>query len=604
MKQISALISIFYIFANSLVFAASGLPKIEFEVNLLNYADDIFHVTVHTEGLTGENNIYNFPSTVPGTYSLLDFGRFVKSFNAYDEDGNKLEVNRLSTNRWEISDVDKLSKITYDVEDTFDSDITEDQVIPMAGTGINKDYIVLNTFAVIGFFEGLQTFPVKMKLEYNTDWTIGTSLKLDEDGYYIAESYDYFADSPILMGKLTAASTTVNDIEVGVYVYSPDSSQNAEVVVQIADSLLQALGEYIGYSPVTNYNYLICLLDEDTFREIGFMGAGALEHSYSSLFVYPGFGRFGMGLQDDMAHEFLHILTPLNLHSNVIQPFNFITPTASEHIWLYEGVTEWGSDISQMRGGLITTDQYLKKLSNKITHSDQFRKDISLTEMGLNVYSDVITMEFLNFYEKGAVTAAMLDIRLLELSNGTRGLREVFLDLIEQYGKNKPFPEGEFFDIFVSNSYPEIEDFINNYIKGTEAIPYEEYMSKLGYKYIAERPSEDTRPAMGIQLGMNDKQQLTIVGIEESGDDYGLQAGDVLLKVMDKEVKMENMREIFSGLQKMKVGDTVNVVVLRGNEEVEVNVILKQRMDKNIFEKMENPTKEQLQLREAWSKNL
>ena len=141
----------------------------------------------------------------------------------------------------------------------------------------------------------------------------------------------------------------------------------------------------------------------------------------------------------------------------VIEPFNFETPTASEHLWLYEGVTEWGSDISQMRGGIITTDQYLRKLSNKITASNSFRQDLSLTDLSLDVYSEVVTMEFLNFYEKGAVTAAVLDIRLLELSNGTRGLREVFLDLLEQYGKNKPFPEDEFFEIFVENTYPEIE---------------------------------------------------------------------------------------------------------------------------------------------------
>ncbi len=62
-----------------------------------------------------------------------------------------------------------------------------------------------------------------------------------------------------------------------------------------------------------------------------------------------------------MAHEFLHILTPLNLHSEIIQPFNFEVPTSSEHIWLYEGVTEWASDIMQMRGGLIGTDEYLKQ---------------------------------------------------------------------------------------------------------------------------------------------------------------------------------------------------------------------------------------------------
>ena len=604
MKQLSVIISLIYLYISGLSFAVSDPPQVIYEVNVLNYQDDLFHVTVYTKGLKEENNIYNLPATVPGTYSLLNFGRFVTTFAAFDEDGNQLEVERISTNRWKISGVENLAKIKYDIEDTFDADITEHQVIPMAGTGINEDYIVLNTFGVVGYFEDLQSLPIKMKLEYNPDWIIGTSLLLDDEGYYTAENYDYFADSPILLGKLTTATIKVNDINVGVYVYSPIESRNAVGTLAIADTLLRAIGEFIGYSPVSNYNYLICFLDEQTFQELGFLGAGALEHSYSSLFVYPGFGNFGKGIQDDLAHEFLHILTPLNLHSNIIEPFNFETPTAPEHLWLYEGVTEWGSDISQMRGGLITTDQYLKKLSNKISNSQHFRQDISLVDLSLNSYSDVITMEFLNFYEKGAVTAAMLDIRLLELSNGTRGLREVFLDLLEQYGKNKPFPEDKFFEIFVDNTYPEIEVFIDDYIKGTNTLPYQESMAKLGYNYIKERPSEDSTPSLGIQMGMNDQQQLTIVGLDENAGNSELKVGDVPLKILDIDVNMENARQIFGKLHSMNVGETVNVLVLRGDEEVDVNVRLSQRMDRNIFEEMENPSEEQIQLREAWSQNL
>ncbi|HEY6437286.1 MAG TPA: hypothetical protein VIY47_11910 [Ignavibacteriaceae bacterium] len=605
MKRLSTIITLLYLIGTSLSLAAnSGSPQVIYEVNVLNYQDDLFHVTISTQGLSEENNIYNLPSTVPGTYSLLNFGRFVKSFSAYDKNGNELAVEHISTNRWEISDIDRLSKIKYDVEDTFDSDVTEHAVIPMAGTGINNDHIVLNTFAVVGFFEGLQSLPVKMKLDYNPDWIVGTSLLLDDEGYYTAENYDYFADSPILLGELTTALTKVNDIQVGVYVYSPDSSLNATNIMAVADTLLQALGEYVGYSPVTHYNYLMCFLDENDFQELGFEGAGALEHSYSSLFVYPGFGSFGTGVKDDMAHEFLHILTPLNLHSNLIEPFNFETPTASEHLWLYEGVTEWGSDIVQMRGGMITTEQYLKKLSNKISQSDHFRQDISLIDLSLDVYSEVITMQFLNFYEKGAVTAAMLDIRLLELSNGTRGLRDVLLDLLEQYGKNKPFPEDEFFNIFIENTYPEIEEFIDDYIKGTEPLPYKEYMAKLGFNYIDERPSEDPTPSLGVQIGMNEHQQLIVMGTDENSANSGLKEGDIPIKVLGIEVNIQNIREIFGKIRPMKVGETVNMIVQRGNEEVEINLTLHQKMDRNIFESMDTMTEQQKRLRDAWSKNI
>jgi predicted metalloprotease with PDZ domain len=578
--------------------------QVIYSIDVTNYQDDLFHVTVEVEGLSIENDIYNLPATVPGTYSNLNFGRFVKSFKAYDKDGDELQSEKISTNQWQIADADKLAKLDYDIEDTFDTEIENDKVIPMAGTGINNEFIVLNTFAVLGYFEGLQTNPLKVKLEYRPDWTVGTSLIKDENGYYIAESFDYLADSPIFMGELTTASTTVNEIEVGVYVYSSDTTINADKIMDVAEDLLQSSSEFIGYSPVTHYNFLMCFLDQEEFIANGFMGAGALEHSYSSLFVYPGFGNFLPEVQNDMAHEFLHILTPLNLHSEVIQPFNFEVPTASQHIWLYEGVTEWGSDIMQLRGGLITIEEYLSRISEKINISDRFSKDISLVDLSLGVYSEAITLEFINFYNKGAITADLLDIRLLELSKGTLGLREVFLDFLEQYGKYKPFPEDEFFEIFVESTYPEIEQFIDDYIKGTKPLPYEEYMTKLGYKYIPERPSEDSRPSLGLQMGMNDKQQLTVVGMSESSAKAGIKEGDVPLEILGTEVSMENTREIFGKLHSMQIGETVKMIVQRGDEELEVNLPLQQRTDRHIFEQMEKPIEEQLKLREAWSRNL
>ena len=577
---------------------------ITYEVDVTNYKDDLFHVTVFTDGLTSENNIYNLPATVPGTYSNLNFGRFVKSFKAYDKIGSELRTERISTNQWQINNVEVLAKLDYDVEDTFDSDIIDGKVIPMAGSGINNDFIVLNTFAMLGYFENLQSEPIKLKLDYNTDWTVGTSLTIDENGYYTAETYDYLADSPIFMGELTTASTTVNDIKVGVYVYSPDTTISADKIMVAADDILQSASEFIGYSPVTHYNFLMCFLDMPTFMQMGFAGAGALEHSYSSLFVFPAMGRLSQEIKDDIAHEFLHILTPLNLHSNIIQPFNFEVPTASQHLWLYEGVTEWASDIMQLRSGLITTDEYLDRMSEKLTINDRFRQDISLTDLSKQVYDEAITMQFLNFYNKGAVTAALLDIRLLELSGGKRGLREVYLELLDKYGKDKPFPEDDFFQIFVDMTYPEIEQFISDYLIGTKPLPYEEYMAKLGFKYIPERLSEDTRPSLGIEMGMNEKQQFTIIGASEISTQAGLQVNDIPLKIIGIEVSMSTAREIFGKLQSMNFGEKVNIVVQRGDKEVEVNVPLQQRKDKHIFEEMENPTEEQLKLREAWSKNL
>jgi predicted metalloprotease with PDZ domain len=345
-------------------------------------------------------------------------------------------------------------------------------------------------------------------------------------------------------------------------------------------------------------------MDNSAYARNKILGGGALEHSYSSAYVYPVIYSKPETFKNDMAHEFMHILTPLNLHSEIIHTFNFANPTASEHIWLYEGVTEWSSNIMQLRSGLITTDEYMDVISSNLITNDQFDQNISLSKMSTDAYSKDVLEDFLNFYNRGSVTAALLDIRLLELSGGNYGLRELFIELLDKYGKYKPFPEEEFFDIIVQMTYPEIEQFINDYIKGAELMPYEEYFYKLGYEYIYEKPSDDTRPTLGIDIGVNENGELFIVSVRDEKEDKGLKAGDVILKLLGEDLTLQSIRNLLGEAYKLPIGDTCDLVVRRNDEEVEVIETLKERVNRHIFESVEELTEEQKLLREAWSKNL
>ena len=54
-------------------------------------------------------------------------------------------------------------------------------------------------------------------------------------------------------------------------------------------------------------------------------------------------------------HEFFHVITPLSIHSEEIGNFDFNNPKMSEHLWLYEGVTEYSAGIMQVKEGLDNT---------------------------------------------------------------------------------------------------------------------------------------------------------------------------------------------------------------------------------------------------------
>ena len=200
-------------------------------------------------------------------------------------------------------------------------------------------------------------------------------------------------------------------------------------------------------------------------------------------------------MTDIAAHEFFHIVTPLNIHSEIIEKFNFVQPTPSEHLWLYEGVTEWASHKMQLNYSIKTLEEYFKELRQKVAVDERYYdKEFSLSKISLTSYTPEGQKQYGNIYMRGALVAGLLDIRLLELSKGQKGLREVINEFAKEYGANKNFPEKEWFDIFAKKTYPEIGDFINRYIKNAEALPLEEYYAKIGILYDKAKKSFSLNP--------------------------------------------------------------------------------------------------------------
>jgi predicted metalloprotease with PDZ domain len=113
-----------------------------------------------------------------------------------------------------------------------------------------------------------------------------------------------------------------------------------------------------------------------------------------------------------------------------------------------------------------------------------FDADYSLRDLALTSYSNEGQRQYGNIYMRGALVAGLLDIRLLELSGGRRGLRELVLELAGEYGKDRPFPEDRFFDIVAAKTHPEIADFLGRYVEAAEPLPIADYYAKLGIRFV------------------------------------------------------------------------------------------------------------------------
>lgn len=587
----------------SFITAQSDEKIIKYLVDLSDKSTDLFHVAVYPVDCGRIGSIFNFPATAPGIYSNIDFGRYVQNFKTYDRAGREIPSQKINTNQWEIESPEKLFKIVYDINDTYDSELDSPKIASMVGTALEDEFVIFNNFGILGYFEEAQHYPVSLELKYDDTWTAGTALKKTAEKKYFAENYDKLADSPLLLGNLTKASTKVNEIVVDLYVYSPNPEFTAGNLISTVDTLLQSASAYIGYSPVSNYTFLMCLIPDSIRMIQGQLAGGALEHNQSSLYYLPADMRELTMIKDVMVHEFLHILTPLNAHSELIHNFNFVSPEPSKHLWFYEGVTEWGSTIAQLRSGYKTLQQYLQKITEYLRTNDGFDKEYSLCDMSLESYTDEGRNTFLNFYNRGAATAGLLDIRLLELSDGKKGLRDLLMELVKEYGQNKFFEDDELFDIIVEKTYPEIEDFIDDYICGTGPLPLSEYFSKVGITYTYEKPADSDKPSMGSNLGMNEQGEIIAKGVT-NGTEFGLREDDVILELFGEKLTMENIMQIISKKNEMKIGDHFQIKIKRDGEEKELDGVLLRYMRRHVFEINPEASSEKLALREAWMRNL
>ena len=105
------------------------------------------------------------------------------------------------------------------------------------------------------------------------------------------------------------------------------------------------------------------------WRNRSLFGVGALEHGNSSFYVLPDFGdtTFTSMIKRVALHEFMHIFTPLNLHSEHIGNFDYVEPKMSKHLWLYEGVTEYFANLILLQSNLISEREFFgQRMSRKI----------------------------------------------------------------------------------------------------------------------------------------------------------------------------------------------------------------------------------------------
>ncbi len=620
MKFLALLLSFLFI-SNAVLLAqqAEQTEAYQYSIDLNKVLEDqlLVELILPTD-ITDKDLTFKFPKIIPGTYEISDYGQFVSSLKAFDKKGREFGVERTDQNTWKIAGK-KIYRITYLIQDTWDADIRE-AVFEPGGTNIEagKNY-VLSANGCFGFFEGKEKLPYVVTYNRPANFYATTSLKriggdFDSD-IFKAQDYHELVDAPIMYSKPDTVNFKLGYGDIQISVYSPNGIVTAKDVAEKVRPMLEAQNQYLGnILPVDRYSFIIYLSPS------GYLSGniGALEHARSSLFclVEEKPEKISKMIVDIASHEFFHMVTPLYIHSEEIHDFDFVNPKMSKHLWLYEGVIEYMAQHMQAKYDLVSDEDFLKTIRDKVRNSTRFKQGISLTEMSKNCLIEPYSKQYQNIYYKGAIVAMCLDLELLKLSKGKYDIQMLLRDLSGFYGQDAPFKDEELFQKIIEiTGFKQLESFFEKYIDGTEIPNYNDFVKPFGLEYFEEAAVDEVSPLGGIENGVikKDSMERFFISKYEKLDKFGkegigFQQDDVILKWDGKAFTLNTASAVlFSYMGSVKAGDNLSITILRKNEageekEIELNVeVVKIPINKkHVFKFMENPTEEQLRMRNRW----
>ncbi len=588
--------------------------EIQVSINLNEIKEDKVLVTVKSPKIKTDEITYHMPKMVPGTYSEDNYGRYIDELKAFDKKGNALNVENSDTNSWIISNAKTLDKITYLVNDSFDTEegkgFGSEEIFSPAGSNIEAGKnVMLNTHCFIGYFSNFMTVPYKVSISHPAELWGATSMNdLDSaatNDLFVTSRYAELVENPIMYAKPDYTSFIVDDMEIQIAVYSPTGKVTAESITPEMKTMMIAQKKFLGQVNSTKkYSVLLYLSSMENDAQ----GFGALEHPTATTVVFPEIlpkDELRKQMKDVVSHEFFHTLTPLTIHSQEIQNFDYINPKMSEHLWMYEGVTEYFANLFQINQGLIDESEFYSRISEKIENANKMNDIMPFTTMSKNVLIEPYKEQYLNVYEKGALIGMCVDIIIREKSEGKRGILDLMRKLSNEYGVSKAFNDVDLFAKITSLTYPEVGDFLAKYVAGPTPIPYYEYLSKVGISKISTKTPggiflKGQDPYLAVyetskEIFVNPQKELSVfyTTLDLKGD-------DIILAVNDAPYSLDNIYDMISDSMKWKENDPITIKIKRdGKEQVLRGLVKLPYIDTDGLKVTDNS---KVTLKEAWLK--
>jgi len=542
----------------------------------------------------GKETLYvSLPAWSPGNYEIQNYARYVHGFFAQNPAGAFLRWDRRDKDTWRVvtGGSDQVI-VNFDyVADTIDLSIA--RVASDFG-----QFLGTNLFL---FEEGHLDRPADVRFHLPLGWHVTTALKGPMNGQYHAEDYHELADAMTFVGRYSLDSLQAGGKWIRIALW-PAADYTTAVAANLRNGIAKMApvqDHIMGDAPYDVYTIFFSVIHEPV------RFGGGLEHSYSQYDIMPAqafadpSGNLGDFMYPLLSHEFFHLWNVKRIRPGEMWPYDYHAEQYTPLLWWSEGVTDYYADITNLRAGLWTPEQFLQNATSNMDQVESTPEPWSAQDGSEATWiNEVYINSSQLYYPKGSLLGFLLDISIRDASDNAHSLDEVMRALYTKYYRqNKGFLTADLLKELRAAGMPDVDTFYRRYIDGRDSLPYETVFAKAG---LALNRSVVSIPFVGVSTGPTTTGGVQVQSVTpgSTAEAAGVQPGDVLSNIGGVAVAPDHdWGADFRAKYQGKSGQPFTLTVQRGGRTLTLNAVVKERKLTHVtLARVPNPTPKQAKI--------
>ena len=597
--------------------------NLHYSVILLNPHAHIFQVTLTIKNPNTDGQLLSLPAWIPGSYMIRDFAKNITTIKAYSNN-KPIQLTKIDKSTWQAASTKAELTLEYEVY-AWDLSVRSAH-FDMSHAFFNGTSLFLMPH---GFENEASTVNIKKPTgtKYSS-WKITTSLnckKIDSLGFgsYQADNYDDLIDHPVEIGTHTEFDFSVENTTHKMAftgIHRADEKRLKQDLTKICQAHCTMFGEL---PELREYVFLTMVTGD---------GYGGLEHRSSTSLMCS---RDDLPLETEpkepnekyrnflglCSHEYFHTWNIKRIKPDSFMPYDLTSETYTRQLWAFEGITSYYDELALVRSSVISLDSYLELIGQTITRvlRGKGRFIQSIAESSFEAWTKFYKQDesapnnIVSYYAKGALLALCLDLTIRKNTNNEKSLDDVMRYLWINFGKKSiGLPEGKIESIVSEVSGVNFNEFFEKYLYGVGELPLEELLSEFGITYNL-RPTTSVDDKGGKEVQSDKKQHVSIgarftannlgakitqVFNDESAEQAGLSAGDIIIAINNLQITKENINKI---IESYSVNDELVLHAFRRDELKVFSIILHEAEPTTCYlQSSEKVSEKQSEMKNKW----